>query len=60
VTEQGNADRSALLAHAREQGFPELWVPRAVLVLETIPVLGSGKIDYAATAEEAMSKRALF
>jgi acyl-[acyl-carrier-protein]-phospholipid O-acyltransferase / long-chain-fatty-acid--[acyl-carrier-protein] ligase len=59
VTEQGNADRQALSAHAKAQGFPELWVPRAILVLEQIPVLGSGKIDYAATQEEASSKRAL-
>jgi acyl-[acyl-carrier-protein]-phospholipid O-acyltransferase / long-chain-fatty-acid--[acyl-carrier-protein] ligase len=59
VTEQGNADRAALAAHARAQGFPELWAPRAILILETIPVLGSGKIDYAATTEEAMAKRAL-
>jgi acyl-[acyl-carrier-protein]-phospholipid O-acyltransferase / long-chain-fatty-acid--[acyl-carrier-protein] ligase len=59
VTEQGNAERAALAAHAKAQGYPELWAPRGVLVLETIPVLGSGKIDYAATAEEAMAKRAL-
>jgi len=59
VTEQGNADRQALTAHAKALGFPELWVPRAILVLEQIPVLGSGKIDYAATQEEAASKRSL-
>jgi acyl-[acyl-carrier-protein]-phospholipid O-acyltransferase / long-chain-fatty-acid--[acyl-carrier-protein] ligase len=59
VTEQPNADRTGLAAHAKAQGFPELWVPRGILVLEAIPVLGSGKIDYAATAEEAAAKRAL-
>jgi acyl-[acyl-carrier-protein]-phospholipid O-acyltransferase/long-chain-fatty-acid--[acyl-carrier-protein] ligase len=59
VTEQPDADRAALLAHAKAQGFPELWAPRGILVLEQIPVLGSGKIDYAGTAEEAASKRAL-
>jgi acyl-[acyl-carrier-protein]-phospholipid O-acyltransferase / long-chain-fatty-acid--[acyl-carrier-protein] ligase len=59
VTERPDADRSALLAHAKMQGFPELWVPRGVLVLEAIPVLGSGKIDYAGTAETASSMRAL-
>jgi acyl-[acyl-carrier-protein]-phospholipid O-acyltransferase / long-chain-fatty-acid--[acyl-carrier-protein] ligase len=59
VTEQPNADRAALAAHAKAQGFPELWAPRAVLVLDAIPVLGSGKIDYAGTAEEAAAKRAL-
>jgi acyl-[acyl-carrier-protein]-phospholipid O-acyltransferase / long-chain-fatty-acid--[acyl-carrier-protein] ligase len=59
VTEQPKADRASLAAHAKAQGFPELWVPRAILILEQIPVLGSGKIDYAGTAEEASSKRAL-
>ena len=59
VTERGDAERSALLAHAKAQGFPELWVPRAILVLEQIPVLGSGKIDYAATQETAAGMRAL-
>jgi acyl-[acyl-carrier-protein]-phospholipid O-acyltransferase/long-chain-fatty-acid--[acyl-carrier-protein] ligase len=47
ITEKPDADRDILLAHAREQGFPELWVPKAILVA-SIPVLGSGKTDYAA------------
>jgi acyl-[acyl-carrier-protein]-phospholipid O-acyltransferase / long-chain-fatty-acid--[acyl-carrier-protein] ligase len=59
VTEKPDAERSALMAHAKAQGFPELWVPRAILVLETIPVLGSGKIDYAGAQEAASSMRAL-
>jgi len=59
VTERGDADRAALLAHAKAQGFPELWVPRAVLVLEQIPVLGSGKIDYAQTQETVVGMRPL-
>jgi acyl-[acyl-carrier-protein]-phospholipid O-acyltransferase/long-chain-fatty-acid--[acyl-carrier-protein] ligase len=56
VTDKPGADREALLAHARAQGYPELWTPRAVLNAP-IPVLGSGKIDYAATAELARSLR---
>jgi acyl-[acyl-carrier-protein]-phospholipid O-acyltransferase / long-chain-fatty-acid--[acyl-carrier-protein] ligase len=52
ITDKSDADRDALLAHAREQGLPELWVPKAVLV-STIPVLGSGKTDYAAAVEMA-------
>jgi acyl-[acyl-carrier-protein]-phospholipid O-acyltransferase / long-chain-fatty-acid--[acyl-carrier-protein] ligase len=59
VTDQGDAERSALMAHAKAQGFPELWVPRAILVTEIIPVLGSGKIDYAGAQEMASSMRAL-
>jgi acyl-[acyl-carrier-protein]-phospholipid O-acyltransferase / long-chain-fatty-acid--[acyl-carrier-protein] ligase len=59
VTDKGDAERSALMAHAKAQGFPELWVPRAILVTEIIPVLGSGKIDYAGATELASSMRAL-
>ncbi len=56
VTDKPGADRERLLAHARAQGFPELWVPRAVLVA-AIPVLGSGKIDYAGAKEMACNLR---
>lgn len=59
VTEKGNAERAALLAFAKAQGFPELWAPRAILVLETIPVMGSGKIDYGAVQKMAASMRPL-
>jgi len=52
ITDKPDADRDTLMAHAREQGFPELWVPRAILV-SSIPVLGSGKTDYAAATEMA-------
>ncbi|MFO1148562.1 MAG: AMP-binding protein [Alsobacter sp.] len=57
VTDKADADRAALLAHAQAQGYPELWVPRAVLVTAAIPVLGSGKIDYPATQELARTMR---
>ena len=59
VTEKPDADRAALLEEARAAGFAELWIPRAVLVVGQIPVLGSGKIDYAATTELARQTRPL-
>lgn len=58
ITEKPDADRDVLLAHAREQGFPELWVPKAILV-SAIPVLGSGKTDYAAATEMARRLQAM-
>ena len=58
ITDKPNADRDALLAYAREQGFPELWVPKAILV-SSIPVLGSGKTDYAASVEMARRLQAM-
>lgn len=59
VTEKPDADKAALQQTARTQGFPELWVPRAILVTQSIPVLGNGKIDYGATRELAASRRSL-
>jgi acyl-[acyl-carrier-protein]-phospholipid O-acyltransferase/long-chain-fatty-acid--[acyl-carrier-protein] ligase len=59
VTEKPDADRKELLSAAQAQGFPELWIPRALLVTQTIPVLGSGKVDYTATRELAVTMRPL-
>jgi len=49
VTDRPNADKTTLLQRAQAEGFPELWIPRAILVVESIPVLGSGKTDFGAT-----------
>ena len=57
VTEKANASKDELLAHARKEGFPELWVPKALLVVPSIPVLASGKIDLQATHELAAQAR---
>jgi acyl-[acyl-carrier-protein]-phospholipid O-acyltransferase/long-chain-fatty-acid--[acyl-carrier-protein] ligase len=46
LTEQADADRGALLAHARERGATELMVPAEVRVVEAVPLLGSGKVDF--------------
>lgn len=59
VTDKPDADKSALLVHAQEEGFPELWAPKAVLVVASIPVLGSGKVDLAATHALARNTRPL-
>jgi acyl-[acyl-carrier-protein]-phospholipid O-acyltransferase / long-chain-fatty-acid--[acyl-carrier-protein] ligase len=49
VTNQPDAGKEALLAQARTQGFPELWVPRTVIIVPEIPMLVSGKVDLQAT-----------
>ncbi|MFZ4805620.1 MAG: AMP-binding protein [Hyphomicrobiaceae bacterium] len=49
VTEKPDADKGTLVQAAQSAGFPELWIPRALLVVEAIPVLGSGKTDFGAT-----------
>ncbi len=59
VTDKPDADRAALHAHAQSHGFPELWVPRAMLVVGSIPVLGSGKTDLAATLAMVRQTRSM-
>ncbi len=56
VTDKPDADKARLLAHAKANGFPELWVPRAVMVVGSIPVSSTGKVDFQATL--AMTRQA--
>ena len=46
ITEKQDADREPLLAYARDQGIAELMVPKTIRIVDRIPVLGSGKVDY--------------
>jgi acyl-[acyl-carrier-protein]-phospholipid O-acyltransferase/long-chain-fatty-acid--[acyl-carrier-protein] ligase len=41
-------DRMRLVRAAGEVGAPEIAVPRRITLVEALPLLGSGKIDYAA------------
>ena len=44
VTDKAAASKDDLLAYARSEGFPDLWVPKAILVVAAVPVLASGKL----------------
>jgi acyl-[acyl-carrier-protein]-phospholipid O-acyltransferase / long-chain-fatty-acid--[acyl-carrier-protein] ligase len=58
VTTRQNADAREILAAARARMIPEIMVPRAVLCVPSIPLLGTGKIDYPAVHRLAESARA--
>ena len=58
VTEQPEASRSALIAAAQASGIPELFVPRAIVPVAKIPLLGTGKIDYVTARTLAQAPRA--
>lgn len=59
ITDKPDADRAAYIAAAKGNGVAELQFPRAILVVGSIPVLGSGKIDYPAATEVVKRMRAL-
>ncbi len=48
VTDRRDADAAALIAHAQAIGAPEIAVPRKIIKVQEIPVLGTGKTDYVA------------
>jgi acyl-[acyl-carrier-protein]-phospholipid O-acyltransferase/long-chain-fatty-acid--[acyl-carrier-protein] ligase len=50
--------RELFLRHARGKGAPELVVPAEVLLVESVPLLGSGKPDYVAALALAKAKTA--
>jgi acyl-[acyl-carrier-protein]-phospholipid O-acyltransferase / long-chain-fatty-acid--[acyl-carrier-protein] ligase len=58
VTDQEGPTRQALLAVAQAEGIPELFVPRVIVTVPKVPLLGTGKTDYPAVrklADEALS-----
>jgi acyl-[acyl-carrier-protein]-phospholipid O-acyltransferase/long-chain-fatty-acid--[acyl-carrier-protein] ligase len=58
VTEAHGFDRARLLEAAHQLGLPEIAVPREVIEIDHMPLLGTGKTDYAAVtrlAEQAMA-----
>jgi acyl-[acyl-carrier-protein]-phospholipid O-acyltransferase/long-chain-fatty-acid--[acyl-carrier-protein] ligase len=45
VTQQKDATRSQFIAFARERGASELMIPAEIMVLDKMPILGTGKVD---------------
>jgi acyl-[acyl-carrier-protein]-phospholipid O-acyltransferase/long-chain-fatty-acid--[acyl-carrier-protein] ligase len=48
VTDRRDADASPLISHAQALGAPEIAVPRKIIKVPEVPVLGTGKTDYVA------------
>ena len=46
MTTQKDADRQAVLQQAQRENMSELLVPRTVMHVVAVPVLGTGKTDY--------------
>ncbi|MEM9495805.1 MAG: AMP-binding protein [Pseudomonadota bacterium] len=58
VTDRDPAPRGLLLAWAQSHGVPEIAVPKKIVSVESVPVLGTGKVDFVgvkALAEEGVA-----
>lgn len=52
-TTDSDLTREQLTAAARGLGYPEIAVPRKIRVVDTLPLLGTGKVDYVRLREAA-------
>lgn len=48
VTDKKDAERGLLLAWSQSHGVPEIAVPKKIIEVDEVPVLGTGKIDFLA------------
>ena len=51
VTENPAATRSEFIAHAKAAGASDLMIPSEVIVVASVPVLATGKLDHGAVAK---------
>jgi len=58
VTDRKDATRDSFMAFARGRGATELMMPSEVLVVPALPLLGSGKTDFAGLGKLVAEKAA--
>jgi len=46
LTTQQNAERSVLISFSRGQGIAEINIPKEIVITKTMPLLGTGKVDF--------------
>src|SRR5262245_7120512 len=51
VTQQKDATRAQFQAFARERGASELMSPSEIMIIDKMPLLGSGKVDFVGVAK---------
>jgi acyl-[acyl-carrier-protein]-phospholipid O-acyltransferase / long-chain-fatty-acid--[acyl-carrier-protein] ligase len=57
VTEQKGATRGAFETHARTKGASDLMVPNDVMIVDKLPLLGSGTPDLTAVARLVVDRQ---
>ncbi len=57
VTDRTDATRSAFQAFGRAHGLADIAMPAEILIVDAVPLLGSGKIDHPAVAKLVRDRR---
>jgi acyl-[acyl-carrier-protein]-phospholipid O-acyltransferase/long-chain-fatty-acid--[acyl-carrier-protein] ligase len=55
LTDYKQAERSELGKYAREHGIAEINVPKNIFIVDEVPLLGTGKIDYPTAKQTAIA-----
>lgn len=58
VTDNENASRKDIQEYARKHCIGELYIPKKVVLAESLPVLSTGKTDYLTLTEKALAEDA--
>lgn len=56
VTTYAEAARDKIIAHFKQRGVSEINIPKKIIVVKTLPVLGSGKTDYMKLKEMVLAQ----
>ncbi len=56
MTEKADAERSAIVAYVKQHGISELSLPKTIHKVDSIPLLGTGKVDYVSIKEQIASQ----
>ena len=59
LTQEHGASRAAFLQFAKAKGAADLMIPSEVLVVDAVPLLGSGKLDFAGVTKLAEARCAM-
>ena len=59
VTEKKDATRAAFQAHTKARGASDLMAPAEVMVVDKLPLLGSGKADLVGVARLVLARHSV-
>jgi acyl-[acyl-carrier-protein]-phospholipid O-acyltransferase/long-chain-fatty-acid--[acyl-carrier-protein] ligase len=57
VTDYEEAERRDLVEVTRARGIGELYIPRTIMIIDALPILGTGKVDYPTLTDQVQSRQ---